>query len=600
MAATTELQLIITAKDQATATLRKFGGTFSGISGKFNTEINLLKRGALLASAAIIGVASAAVYFGVSSVQAFAKAQAAQKRFEHGLKTIVKASDEEISALRKQQLALQRTTRFEDDAIASAQAFLATFQINAKQIEKITPQLLDMAEGLRDVEGGTIGLEQASTMLGKAMQLGTLTMLRRVGVTVPGTTKAMQDLFEAKFQNANMDERLILLGTMLKANFEGQAVAAGNTLAGKIAILTNEYANLKEAVGEALNEALTPLLDKIVKFIETNEFQEWLKQTTNKIKEFAVKGVELATKKVQEWYESIGGREGLQKKLKEWGDYIENNLIPAMLSIYNQVKKFISLIWEHKETILKLIVAYEIWKIATTTATILTEGLTLAVKGLNAAIIILRSSIFWIIAIIILMTKVAWELDKKLDGNTYGMRLLRVSVMALFGPIGIAIKLIRHWKEWLNIAKQHVHFLGIGVASVFSFISKIISKTLGFVIEQIKGFIKILDKAIDMLDDFGDESKDVGISSKKLFGSRYAQFGGAVSRGQSYIVGERRPEVFVPSQSGNIKQIEGGEITVNFNNPVVRNDYDLQRILDTVKRTLNRDNFLSRYGVRSI
>lgn len=76
------------------------------------------------------------------------------------------------------------------------------------------------------------------------------------------------------------------------------------------------------------------------------------------------------------------------------------------------------------------------------------------------------------------------------------------------------------------------------------------------------------------------------------------QFGGSVSAGQSYLVGEKRPEVFVPSQSGNIRQMDqmGGAVTVNFNNVSVRNDNDLQMIVDAVKKTLNRDQELTRMG----
>ena len=79
----------------------------------------------------------------------------------------------------------------------------------------------------------------------------------------------------------------------------------------------------------------------------------------------------------------------------------------------------------------------------------------------------------------------------------------------------------------------------------------------------------------------------------KIFGKNEGdsgrQFGGPVSYGSSYAVGEHRPEVFVPSQSGNIKQLGqtgGGSIVVNFNNPSVRNDNDLQAIIDAVDRII--------------
>ena len=44
------------------------------------------------------------------------------------------------------------------------------------------------------------------------------------------------------------------------------------------------------------------------------------------------------------------------------------------------------------------------------------------------------------------------------------------------------------------------------------------------------------------------------------------QFGGPVSRGRPYIVGERGPELFVPNQSGNIRANAAGAIVINMDN----------------------------------
>lgn len=79
--------------------------------------------------------------------------------------------------------------------------------------------------------------------------------------------------------------------------------------------------------------------------------------------------------------------------------------------------------------------------------------------------------------------------------------------------------------------------------------------------------------------------------------------GGPVSAGTPYLVGEQRPEVFVPSQSGNIRQlgdVSGGKIEVIFNNPVVRSDYDLQEIIRAVKDSIARSQNMERYGIRTV
>lgn len=89
-------------------------------------------------------------------------------------------------------------------------------------------------------------------------------------------------------------------------------------------------------------------------------------------------------------------------------------------------------------------------------------------------------------------------------------------------------------------------------------------------------------------------------SSKKEDGGGDSEraTGGSVMTGKSYLVGENGPELFTPTNSGSIGNAAGGAstTTVNFNNVSVRNDSDLDAIIDAVKRTLNREQELTRLG----
>lgn len=96
-----------------------------------------------------------------------------------------------------------------------------------------------------------------------------------------------------------------------------------------------------------------------------------------------------------------------------------------------------------------------------------------------------------------------------------------------------------------------------------------------------------------------------GISNKISGGSNSSgkALGGAVTGGTPYMVGEHRPEVFVPSQSGNIRQMDqmgGRTVSVNFNNVSVRSDYDLDTIIRAVKDTLARDQKMASFGIRTM
>ena len=103
--------------------------------------------------------------------------------------------------------------------------------------------------------------------------------------------------------------------------------------------------------------------------------------------------------------------------------------------------------------------------------------------------------------------------------------------------------------------------------------------------------------------DYLGSMKDVAAAKKagktvvnvggSYYGSRAE--GGYVTGGTPYMVGERGPEMFVPNQSGNIvpNNKMGGGININFNNPVVRSDSDLIRIISEVKRVLNREQVVA-------
>lgn len=111
---------------------------------------------------------------------------------------------------------------------------------------------------------------------------------------------------------------------------------------------------------------------------------------------------------------------------------------------------------------------------------------------------------------------------------------------------------------------------------------------IGGVIETITGWINgIISKISDAKE--GASSIDANA------------FGGPVTAGQPTIVGERGPEVFVPSQSGSIKtmnQVGGmGGVTINIQSLSVRNDQDVQNMALELEKVLSRNNLISKNGI---
>lgn len=243
----------------------KVGELYYEITTKGAEKLDSAFAKAKGASFALLGgltaLGAAAVGVAKTSLDAWAAQEAASDRLRTVLKNVVGARKEDILMLEKQASALQRVTRFSDEEIVSAQAFLGTFKLTASQIKTITPHLLDMAEALRKTSGGTIDLEQASNMLGKAIASGQLANLRRVGVTLSDTQMKL-------FKTASQEKRVAMMAQILDQNFKGVAKSAGTTLAGAIDRAKNAFGEVQEEIGKRLAPVVENLANRFMRFID--------------------------------------------------------------------------------------------------------------------------------------------------------------------------------------------------------------------------------------------------------------------------------------------------------------------------------------------
>lgn len=153
--------------------------------------------------------------------------------------------------------AIQRTTRFDDDAMMGAMAKLATFaSVSGDTFERATRLAADLAET------GFGSVESAATMLGKALEDPTrgVTSLTRAGVTLTAEQKRMITSFTELNDKAKAQE--VILAAAEK-QVGGVAEAMGETTAGKMARITNALGDMKEAFGKVVAEGITPFMDSI-------------------------------------------------------------------------------------------------------------------------------------------------------------------------------------------------------------------------------------------------------------------------------------------------------------------------------------------------
>lgn len=224
-----------------------------------------------------LGVAAAgtaAVAFGVVSVKAFADSQDKIAQTNAVLKSTGGIAGVTADQVTKLATALEKTTKFSDEDVRSVENLLLTFTSIGKDIfPQATKTVLDMATALGE------DTKSASIQLGKALQdpvLG-VTALRRVGVNFNDSQKEVIKNLVDTGQSAKAQQ---LIMAELTREFGGSAEAAGGTFAGGLAKLKNQLNNVQEALGQLIVKYVEPFLQKIM-----------------------------------DWFNSIGGVDGVMKKL---------------------------------------------------------------------------------------------------------------------------------------------------------------------------------------------------------------------------------------------------------------------------------------------
>ncbi|MCI0553261.1 MAG: phage tail length tape measure family protein, partial [Anaerolineae bacterium] len=145
-------------------------------------------------------------------------------------------------------------TMFDDEAIIGAESVLLTFtQIGEEVFPTALESILDVSQALgQDLQSSTI-------QIGKALNdpIEGLGALRRVGVSF---TQEQEDLIKTLVESGNVMEAQKIILAELQKEFGGSAEAAGETMAGQLAILNNEFENVKEEAGEAFIPVLKDLV----------------------------------------------------------------------------------------------------------------------------------------------------------------------------------------------------------------------------------------------------------------------------------------------------------------------------------------------------
>jgi hypothetical protein len=265
-AAENKIEVIIGARDETAGALTGVEKRLQGVADNFT------RAGRRMMVAGGIGVAAIAL-----TVREFYKEEQVIAKLTHVLKTSVRATDEQIDALKRQAKTLQETGVVSDTTTMALQAQLATFMLNTDTISMMTPAILDMVvaeKGINATTGDMIGFGNA---FGMAME-GNYAALTNRGFKLDENTKQI-------IENGTETEKAAAIVKYLNSVYEGMNEQMGKTSAGGMAALKNDLKDLQQEIGEVL----APIISKWVE--KGQEELQWLKDIHPELRNFIAKTV---------------------------------------------------------------------------------------------------------------------------------------------------------------------------------------------------------------------------------------------------------------------------------------------------------------------
>jgi len=158
--------------------------------------------------------------------------------------------------------ALQKQTRFGDEAIIKAQSLMLTF---TKVGKEVFPDAIEAVLNMSEAMGQD--LQQGVIQVGKALNdpiLG-VTALRRVGVQL---TKQQEEQVKAFTNSGEVAKAQKIILSELETQFGGVAKASGETLPGSLDQMNNAIGDVSEEIGKVFSPILVAVADDVTEFAE--------------------------------------------------------------------------------------------------------------------------------------------------------------------------------------------------------------------------------------------------------------------------------------------------------------------------------------------
>jgi len=254
------------------ASIQQPGDKLKDLGSKFQSAGRSITDVGVGITKSVGAVSAAFIAFGVSAVKAAAQAEAEQNRLRQILLATGLASEEQIKSLNAQAKALENLGVVSAGNVTITQSQLATFDLQAETIQRLTPAILDYVTAEKGATASAEEFKQMTNGLAQALQ-GNFTSLTRTGFVLDETTKNL-------IKNGTEAERSAALVEVLNSTYKGFNETLRGTTEGRLQVLRNSFDDLRTRIGEALlpvmeslltliTTKILPAFDKLVKKFES-------------------------------------------------------------------------------------------------------------------------------------------------------------------------------------------------------------------------------------------------------------------------------------------------------------------------------------------
>lgn len=505
----------ILARDRASKAFDSAGKSSGKLHGALvkvgGLGMKAVAGGALAAGAAIGGLGA----FLIQGVKDAASYQTLQAKTAAVLKSTGNAAGTSVKAIQAHAASLESLSGVDEELYINSQNVLATFTGVQNKVGKGN-QIFDRATVAIGDMSAALGTDlQASTIhVGKALNdpIKGITALQRVGVNF---TKSQKDQIKAMVESGNKMGAQKLILAELNKEFGGAAKAAGSGFAGSLARAKDALSD----AGRAIGQQLLPHVTKLADWLATKGIPAtiaWAKETGPKLVP-VLKAAGSAVKAL--WHGATALWNGLKAGYQA--------ALPLLRLAMNNVKAAI-------KDVTSSGVNFKAWMSATMPilkvfGAIILTVIVVAIIQMSAAI---RVAGFAFKNILVPGLRFALSTVGSFLG---GIRALAGAMShlpgpmgapwrAMIGPLDSAIRKVRELQRAINAVPRR--------------------RNVAFTVTVNGKRSTVIQRP--------DGSVSVGSHTARAAG-------GPVSAGQPYVVGEHRPELFVPAQSGRIlPRVPGG------------------------------------------